>query len=156
MPNWCEGTLKVRGTFENLKKFVMNGLQPVADLGCDTTPLEVFNNDETYFFAISHSSHLYIKHTHRHFCESKYIEFCVDEPGEITILTLPMKAAWGMNANGLLNCCVEFHLDMKIQGFERGMEFSQIIEIVDGSIIQDDEIKYDNWNWDCPCPDLGG
>lgn len=26
MPNWCEGTLKIRGTIGELKKFVMNTL----------------------------------------------------------------------------------------------------------------------------------
>lgn len=33
MPNWCEGTLKVRGTKENLTNFILNGLQPVGFLG---------------------------------------------------------------------------------------------------------------------------
>lgn len=28
MPNWCEGTLKVRGTKENVKRFVLEGLPP--------------------------------------------------------------------------------------------------------------------------------
>ena len=27
MPNWCAGTLRVRGTKENLTKFVLEGLQ---------------------------------------------------------------------------------------------------------------------------------
>ena len=45
---------------------------------------------------------------------------------------------------------------MKIQGFERGMEFSQVIEIVDGEIVQDEELHYNDWNWDCPCPEMGG
>lgn len=33
MPNWCEGTLKVRGTIKDLKNFVLNGLIPVNPLG---------------------------------------------------------------------------------------------------------------------------
>ena len=45
---------------------------------------------------------------------------------------------------------------MKIHGFEKGMQFSQLIEIVDGEILQDKEIKYDDWDWDCPCPLIGG
>lgn len=28
MPNWCEGSLKVRGTKENLTKFILEGLHP--------------------------------------------------------------------------------------------------------------------------------
>ena len=33
MPNWCAGTLRVRGTKENLTKFVLEGLQPVNYIG---------------------------------------------------------------------------------------------------------------------------
>jgi hypothetical protein len=33
MPNWCAGTLRVRGTKENLTKFVLEGLQPVTYIG---------------------------------------------------------------------------------------------------------------------------
>lgn len=35
MPNWCVGTLRVRGTKENLTKFVLEGLQPVTYIGED-------------------------------------------------------------------------------------------------------------------------
>lgn len=30
------------------------------------------------------------------------------------------------------------------------------IEIVDGEIVQDEELHYNDWNWDCPCPEMGG
>ena len=43
MPNWCRGTLRVRGTKENLTKFVLEGLQPVDYFGED---LEVLKMDE--------------------------------------------------------------------------------------------------------------
>lgn len=33
MPNWCEGSLKVRGTKENMTKFILEGLHPVGFLG---------------------------------------------------------------------------------------------------------------------------
>lgn len=33
MPNWCEGNLKVRGTKENLTRFILEGLHPVGFLG---------------------------------------------------------------------------------------------------------------------------
>ena len=33
MPNWCAGTLRVRGTKENMTKFILEGLHPVGFLG---------------------------------------------------------------------------------------------------------------------------
>ena len=33
MPNWCEGSLKVRGTKGNMTKFILEGLHPVGFLG---------------------------------------------------------------------------------------------------------------------------
>ena len=154
MPNWCEGTLKVRGSFKNLKNFVMNGLKAVNIIGAVVSAK--VEMDETYLKMYDFEGSLYMKNTRRHFCEPDYIEIFVDEPEEITTLLLPMKAAWCIDSDGLLALCKEFHVDMRIEGFERGMEFSQIIEIVDGEILQDDEIKYTDWNWECPCPTLGG
>lgn len=45
---------------------------------------------------------------------------------------------------------------MRIHAFECGMCFNQIIEIIDGEITKDEEIKFDDYNWDCICPNVGG
>ena len=45
---------------------------------------------------------------------------------------------------------------MRIHAFERGMCFNQIIEIIDGEITKDEEVKFDDYNWDCICPNVGG
>lgn len=52
MPNWCEGTLKVRGTKENIKRFVLEGLHPVDLFGDAKSELTVnefgnINSNET-------------------------------------------------------------------------------------------------------------
>lgn len=156
MPNWCEGTLKVRGTIKDLKGFVLNGLIPVNPLGAVKEALSLDGEDETSLYISSVPDTLYIKGTRRAFCEPDYIEVSCDEPNDKTILTMPFKQAWAILSDNLLEVCKEFNIDMKIQGFERGMRFSQIVEIVNGEIVQDEEIKYDDWEWDCPCPDMGG
>lgn len=33
MPNWCRGTLKVRGKKKNVIEFMLKGLKPVGVLG---------------------------------------------------------------------------------------------------------------------------
>lgn len=45
---------------------------------------------------------------------------------------------------------------MNIYAYEQGMQFNQHIEIVDCKIIHDDEIKFDDYLWECPEPYLGG
>lgn len=156
MPNWCEGTLKVRGTIEDLKNFILNGLLPVDPIGRMKEQLSLDGESETSIYILSISDALYVKGTRRAFCEPDYIEVSSDEPNDKAIITMPFKQAWAILADDLLDACKEFNVDMKIQGFERGMQFSQIVEIVDGEIRQDEEIEYDDWEWDCPCPELGG
>ena len=41
MPNWSEGCLKVRGKAANVKKFVLEGLQPVDFFGNALPKLEL-------------------------------------------------------------------------------------------------------------------
>lgn len=156
MPNWCEGTLKVRGTIKDLKNFVLNGLLPVDLIGRMKEPLSLEGESETSLYILDITDALYIKGTRRAFCEPAYIDVCVDKPDDKAIITMPFKEAWAILSDKLLEVCKEFNVDIKIQGFERGMRFSQIVEIVDGEIRQDEEIKYDDWDWDCPCPDMGG
>lgn len=156
MPNWCEGCLKVRGTFANLKDFVKNGMEAVGAYGSvKSHPL--IEETADLFYMDGSNTLFYLENTRRHFVEPYCIEFYTKGTGdEPIVILLPLKAAWGIDACDLQKLCQKYHVDMKIQGFERGMQFSQLIEIIDGKIVEDKEIKYDDWYWDCPCPDVGG
>lgn len=154
MPNWCEGTLRIRGTIENLRKFIENGLEPIDSMGEPEKPLVVCA-DETSLFA-ERSGLYHIKGSRRHFVEDDYFAANVKNPGETAVMAVNMKAAWKIDVQSLRDLCEEFLIDMRIQGFEQGMEFSQIIEIVNGQVVKNEEIKYENWTWDCPCPKMGG
>lgn len=156
MPNWCEGQLKIRGKIADLKNFVLNALEPVDCTGANTGEILITGEDDN-FFETSYIEHsVWLKDTRRHFCDIDSIDVYADDPETPTILVVPMRAAWCIDADGLLVLCQKYNVDMKIQGFEQGGMFSQIIEIVDGEIIQDETIEYDDWDWDCPCPLLGG
>jgi hypothetical protein len=157
MPNWCEGTLRVRGTYANLKNFILNGLVCVNLFGQVQENKFDVEEDEDCLTIKNIKDNLYMKGTRRHFCEERYIDLYRGGSNEdILLLKLHMRAAWCIGADDLLQLCQKFHVDMKIQGFEKGMQFSQIVEIVDSEIVQDEEIEYDDWDWDCPCPELGG
>lgn len=150
MPNWCAGTLRVRGTKENLTKFVLEGLRPVTYIGQEIEPLKF---DDC---GCIECKRCWIKGTHRGFVVDLYVYFDDLEDEEETTIALDTEFAWGISAEELLNCCKQYNVDMRIHAFERGMCFNQIIEIIDGKITKDEEVKFDDYNWDCICPNIGG
>lgn len=158
MPNWCEGTLKVRGKIKDLKKFIFEGLTPVDYFGHILEPLKVSYEDEDEGYWELHTEKTcYIENTSRGFVEGFYVYLEGDED-ETNIICLDSKFSWGITATELQKTCTKCHVDMKIYAFERGMEFNQDIEIVDGNIIKDEEISFEgkDYAWECICPGMGG
>lgn len=159
MPNWCEGTLKVRGSFENVRNFVLNGLSETARIPGLPLPetkepfLDIFDNTEDYFCA-EIKKQCYINGTYRGFVDDGWIEMSKED--ECSIALLDTRFAWALCSDDLLKICKKYGVDMRITGYERGMEFVQEVEIVNGKIILDKEIHYDDYQWECPCPLIGG
>lgn len=153
MPNWCEGTLKVRGKIEDLKKFVLEGLKPVDFLGNYLEPLKI----EESYERCKTSETCHIENTRRGFVEKLDIWFCdYEDTDEKQVICLDTKFAWGIEAEQLQKTCKKYNVDMKIYAFEKGMEFNQDIEIVDGAIVKNEEIEFDCYDWDCIMPTMGG
>lgn len=153
MPNWCVGTLRVRGKTKDLKRFILEGLQPAGFMGNSLEPLKPEANED--YFEISSSETCYIENTRRGFVEDLYV-YLDGAEDEVQSIAIESKFAWGINAEELKATCIKYNVDMKIHAFERGMEFNQNIEIVGGLIIKDEEIKFDDYNWECICPNMGG
>lgn len=149
MPNWCKGTLKVRGTKENLTRFILEGLHPVGFFGDKKEPLKA---DEHGW--ITYDGNCWIEGTHRGFVID--LDAWVSEIESIGVVCLETEFAWGIEAEQLLDVCKKYNIDMKIYAFECGMEFNQDIEIVNGQIIKDEEIQFDDYTWECVCPMMGG
>ncbi|MEX3713376.1 hypothetical protein ABFV99_13310 [Cytobacillus horneckiae] len=158
MPNWCVGTMKVRGTKENIIRFMKEGLSPVGWLGGDLEKEEIA---EIYGFTIkapkeAHGFH--VKGTRRNFIEADTIDFEYwDEDNESYVLIIDeYKAAWGIESAPLAVLSKEFDLDFRIYAFERGMEFNQEIEVIKGEVTKNNEIKFDDYEWECISPSIGG
>lgn len=155
MPNWCEGTLKVRGTKEQIEDFVLNGLEWVGFFGDDLGAVEL--DEWGGIKSKKASDSLYIKGTRRGFVtDYGYINLDELDEGKMHIVCMDAKFAWGITANELQEISKRHGVDLKIFGFERGMQFCQDIEIVGGEIVKDEEVKYNDYSWECPCPMLGG
>ena len=144
MPNWCEGTLKVRGTLSDVERFVReNMLDSIISITKSEGDLELELSGEAY-----------IKDSNRMFIYPGYY-YSFDKNGKNT-LTLQFKAAWRVYIDPFIKMSKDYNVDIKIYGFEKGSEFNQDIVIVNGEVIKNDIITFNDYQWECPFPDLGG
>lgn len=151
MPNWSEGCLKVRGKAANVKKFIMEGLKPVDFLGNELPKLELSDIGE-----VESDNDCWIEGTERGFVENLCVEFSFVEDRETFTAVLDAKFAWAADTEDLLALCQKYEVDMKLYAFEKGMGFNQDILIVGGLIFRDNRIEFEDYNWECICPTVGG
>ena len=161
MPNWCSGWMKIRGRKQDILDFFKNevAIFTYEKIFNRTTSEAVFENDE-YKFAYSlkkaKNQEWYLRNSCRFFFEDKEIDF-EDYEQEIFYLNLEIKQAWCIDVNELLiSHSKKYNLDFNIYTSERGMEFEQYITIIDGKVIRDDVIKYDDFEFEAINPSLGG
>ena len=169
MPNWCEGNIRLRGKRNAILEFLKNELEytgyerliekpiigtlEIKDEYGEVT-VRMPEDKRNLLFAS-----IYIKGTRRNFIDDKDVVVYMDNEdsdSEHTVCIDRIRAAWGFFAKPYLEKAKKYGIDIRIVAFERGMQFSQEIEIVDGEIVEDREIKYDDWTWECPMPNMGG
>ena len=151
MPNWSEGCLKVRGKAANVKKFVLEGLKPVDFFGTELANLELSDIGD-----VDTDKDCWIEGTTRGFVENLCVDFSFVEDDETFTAKLDAKFAWAADAEELSALCKKYSVDMKLYAFEKGEEFNQDILIVDGKILRDNEIGFEDYDWECICPTVGG
>jgi hypothetical protein len=155
MPNWIEGTLKLRGRSGDLKAFFDDAILPCASRNnklLDKEDFITFSFDDGWY-AVNIKKDAWIKGTHRAFvtndCE-------IDVEDEFATVCLPIRQAWSFNVDDWKDISTIYNLDVRLYGFEQGMEFCQEIEVLDGRVTMDKKITYDDWKWECPMPEMGG
>lgn len=150
MPNWIEGTMKVRGNSENLKNFIKNGIE--AKVGKHEYGAEV---------EYDVPDRAYIIGSRRAFVGKQCYCYIDSSPGKNKTITIPIIQAWSFTPGEgaeqrWVNLAKEYSVDVRLQGFECGMEFYQDFAVVNGEITIDEVKQYDDWDWECPMPRLGG
>ena len=155
MPNWCQGTLKVRGEYDNLKSFLENALDECRYYGepPEGPLLEVAETPEYADITLRRMAHL--KNTSRGFVEED-TDILLEKKTEKQIIFLAAQFAWDIKTEELQRLSQEYGVDLKITAFEQGAQFEQDIEIVQGFIVLDSTKKYQDYEWMCPCPTVGG
>lgn len=150
MPNWCEGTLKVRGKVKDLKRFCLEGLKPVNFFGNEEEPLKL-----NEWGGIEIKKDCWIEHSYRGFVGKSYVDFDGDDE-DTEIICLNARFAWVIEADRLAKTCKKYNVDMKIYAFERGQEFNQDVEIVNGEVTKNNVVEFDDYRWECINPEIGG
>lgn len=161
MPNWIEGTLKLRGDPENIMRFFREGVAPsTIGFGDDENdnPESVVEEEKlrsgSSFFSFKNEP--WVKGTRRAFITERWSTYVDADRGQF-VAAVSIKQAWNFTAENWKEIAKQFNLDIRLQGFECGCEFAQdLIVAADGTIVHDNEIKYEDWNWDCPMPRMGG
>ncbi len=160
MPNWCEGDLKIRGNFKNVAQWCRENINIYGfslDNGSyldknNPAKIEVSENEEEIKIIVPKTA--YIEHTKRNFIEEgTYWGFEYDG---IIRLVLHIKAAWDFESKPYVEMSQKFGIDFSFYGFERGAEFNREVIIENGELKVNNDITYDDYFWECPCPDLGG
>jgi hypothetical protein len=150
MPNWCEGTLKIRGTKDNIIKFaeecIVNG----------KGELKVVYDEELNFLTIKDTMSTYIEHTRRMFVNQKEIEWWFNDNEEIQIVLLDIEQAWCIDKDNLKYLSQLYNLDFRIYAFEQGMSFNVEIEVINGEVTLYKEYTFNDYAWECINPKLGG
>lgn len=151
MPFWSKGCLKVRGKAANVKKFILECVKPIDPNSNGLLKLELSDSGD-----IESNDDCWIEGTSRGFVEKLLVDFSFAEDDETFTALLDAKFAWAADAEELLASCQKYDVDMKLYAFEKGVGFNQDILIVDGEILRDNRIAFEDYNWECIFPTIGG
>lgn len=151
MPNWSKGCLKVRGKAANVKKFILECVKPIDPNSNGLLKLEISDLGE-----IESKGVCWIDGTKVGWVENLLVDFSFVEDDETFTATLDAKFAWAADAEELSALCKKYSVDMKLYAFEKGMGFNQDILIVGKEILRDNRIAFEDYNWECICPTVGG
>ena len=159
MPNWIKGTMKLRGKREDIYRFFKNGLDPSNWPKPEDRENQVIDESGENYLDFSFKNEPHIAGTRRAFITDDNA-FMEDDDG---IVCVNVKQAWafdaGREAKDLENWKAisdKYNIDIKLFGIECGMQFTQEIIIIRGRRPIVNERQYEDWDWECPFPNMGG
>ncbi|SMB87797.1 hypothetical protein SAMN05660772_02738 [Pasteurella testudinis DSM 23072] len=144
MPNWCCGDLKIRGHIDDVKKFLDESIYQGGSITKNGDELELDNV----------SGH--INGTRRCFIDSEYTECFYEDDNHQIIVVIPTEHAWGPYLQEFQVLSREFNVDFRFYGFERGGKFNCEFEILKGELTLNRIIGFNDYDWECPHPLMGG
>ena len=178
MPNWCEGPIKIRGKYENVKKFLTEGVNIYKDTWngeeriSEAVPREKWlaieegvKNNVTNIFRHYNEPDLYtndwvyIEETKRAFITDFDIDLDKDDDPVVAVANFAQ--AWGIRPEEFAKLAEKYEVDFRLYGIDGSMGFFEEYEILDnGKTINDlgpkNWLSYSEFKWLCPFPFMGG
>jgi hypothetical protein len=160
MPNWCEGVLRIRGKQKDIINLVESRFV-LPNYKENITESIKYVDDGKYMTITDQrfiETELWVKNSRRMFIELLWeFEFLDNhDMEEIITVTCNCRQAWGMDSQFLAELSNEYKVDFRIYAFEKGSEFNQDIEVINGEVTKDDTIKFKDYQWECIDPTIGG
>lgn len=175
MPNWAEGTIKVRGTKNQIIDYLRNVFEG-SDFWGNDMKIEIMSDDNSIILRgfdemtnpktagpiIPQNPQFhafYFKGANRASTESENNILAFGFSGDaeaIEIIEMSFKQAWSVEADDFVKLSKKYCVDLKIFVFESSMEFTQEVEIIKGKVTKNETKKYDDYQWDVPFSRLGG
>lgn len=179
MPNWISGSLKLRGSYENVKRFFFEGINQYEDIFDEKQQkwVDTLIPKEKWFKAEEYgepgarvldikltNGWTYVEGTRRAFIStdhSNYISVYEHEHEQVderfVTAACEINQAWDFRDEDWIEIAKKYELDIRLWGLEYGMCFGREIEIRnDGKIIFSKTLKYNDWDWECPLPWMRG
>lgn len=166
MPNWIEGTMKLRGKISDIKRFIDEGISGYNFMGDIKLPKSDYIKDSSYDeteldYQIFNEPH--VEGTRRMFIRNSHIWMSKPEG----VCSFNIKQAWSFTSgdtdeDNLIALADKYNLDIRLFGIECGMEFVQEMIVhhgrdsKKGKIVLNNCIQFEDWEWECPFPDMGG
>lgn len=156
MPNWIEGTMKLRGKKENIMRFLDTEI--VTNSAGGNISDYVDRNIGDGFVEYEFKNDPYVNGTRRMFVKDSYIYLDNDDE----FVCLDIRQAWSFSPRGdedlrlLADFATKYNIDIKMFGIESGMCFTQEVIALRNERAISNVKRYEDWNWDCPFPRMGG
>lgn len=157
MPNWIEGTLKLRGKHDNIHRFIKEAIMPSRMFGVIVEKEYVIDRSDDEDIDVTIKNEPYIAGTRRMFIQDCDVRMW----GVFGVAVFDIKQAWSFSSTQedletLQKIAHTYDVDVRLYGIERGMEFTQEV-IVTAKGVEKNEVKvYEDWDWECPFPNMGG
>lgn len=175
MPNWCEGSLKLRGKYTDILKFFEEGVNAYElvwenkESRTNIIPkkewceIEEYDDGETIIANhLKSSGWIYIEETNRAFIEEDFCSYRIyrDKNDINCICALPFKQAWSIRQQDWIDIAKKYNLEIKIFVIESGTGFWCSLHILkDGVIVENNFLQYQDYKdyvWNCLLPWMGG
>ena len=160
MPNWMEGTLHLRGKVKDIQKFITEGIEKNGAYSEYITKKAFTDYSQPGTLEFSFEWEPWVIDTNRAFVQDCTVYTSYESDDDERSVSMPIQQAWCFRIDDWLDLCKKYDIDIKLNGIECGMLFCQEIIILRGesepTIAKDESIKYDDWEWECPFPNMGG